>query len=266
MVLVPVSEETSEAAAGSGPAGFHVLPPPPPPTRLWTRELAIALGLALAINILLLLPLLFGSPPAMPPAEGPAAIEVEIVPPPQAEPQPQPEPEPQPRPEPQAPASPFHFGSDEESERPGDAERVGQEAPRPLEDAPERAAPPERAEAPARLPEWARTIEPSYNSSSLDGGRETGRGDAYGRMLRQRLNANLVLPPGLEGTRIVPPHANVSFDRSGRLVDLVLVRSSGSAALDRAMLDAITRSFPVPPIPAHIPDNIVTLPLTLDFR
>lgn len=264
MALVSASGKTSEAAAGAGPANFHVLPPPPPPARLWTRELAIALGLALAINILFLLPLLFGSSPAMPPAEGPAAIEVEIVPPPQPEPEPQVEP--QPRPEPQAPASPFHFGSDEEHEQPGDAERLGQEAPRPLEDAPERPSPPERAEAPARLPEWAQTIERSYSSSSIDGGRETGRGDAYGRMLRQRLNANFVLPPGLEGARIVPPHANVSFDRSGKLVELVLVRSSGSAVLDRAMLDAITKSFPVPPIPAHIPDNIVTLPLTLDFR
>ncbi|MBX3504211.1 MAG: TonB C-terminal domain-containing protein [Parvibaculum sp.] len=262
MVLVTSGESESKAVAGTGPAGFHVLPPPPPPARLWTRELVIAVGLALAINILLLLPLLFGAPPSMPPAEGPAAIEVEIVPPPQPDPQPEPEP----RPEPQAPSNPFHFGSDEEHEQLGDAERAGRDTPRPLEEAPERAARPERAEAPERLPDWAQTIERSYSGSSIDGGREVGRGDAYGRMLRRRLNENLVLPPGLEGARIVPPQANVSFDRSGKLVALVLVRSSGSQALDRAMLEAITRSFPVPPIPAHITENVVTLPLTLDFQ
>lgn len=262
MASIMSGESGSEAAAGARPAAFHVLPPPPPPARLWTRELVIALGLALAINILLLLPLLFGAPPAMPPAEGPAAIEVEIVPPPQPEPQPEPEP----RPEPQTPSTPFHFGSDEEHEQLGDAERVAREMPRPLEEAPERAAPPERSEAPERLPDWAQTIEQSYSATSIDGGREVGRGDAYGRMLRRRLNENLVLPPGLDVNRIVPPNANVSFDRSGRLVGLVLVRSSGSQALDQAMLEAITRSFPVPPIPAHIPENVVTLPLTLEFR
>lgn len=259
MALVTASETEAAAEQEAPRATFHVLPPPPPRPRTWTRELGIALGLGLLINLLVLLPLLFVGPKQTPPADEPHAIEVEII----QEPQPEPEPEPQPQPEIR---TPFRFGADEAPDETGDTDRVAREPPRPLEDTPERTAQPERSEAPPDLPVWAQTIERSYSASSPDRGRTVGRGDEYGRMLRQRLNANLVLPPDLDRARIVPPHANVSFDRSGRLVNLVLLRSSGSPALDRAMLDAIRRSFPVPPIPAHISDNVVTLPLTLDFQ
>lgn len=257
MALVVESETEAVAEPEAPRATFHVSPPPPPKPRTWTRELGIALGLGVLINLLVLLPLLFIGPQQTPPADEPHTIEVEII----QEPQPAPEPEPQQ----QEIRAPFHFGSDDTPEEPGDTERLQREVARPQEETPERAAPRERAET-EQLPEWAQTIERSFSASAPDSGRVVGRGDAYGRMLRQRLNANFVLPPNLDIARIVAPHANVSFDRSGKLVNLVLVRSSGSAALDRAMLDAIRRSFPVPPIPAHIPDNIVTLPLTLDFQ
>lgn len=263
MALVTASETEAAAEQEAPRMTFHVLPPPPPKPRTWTRELGISLGLAVLINLLVLLPLLFGGPRQSSSGEGPAAIEVEII----QEPQPEPQPEPRPEPEQQQQEirSPFNFGSDDAPEEPGDTERAEREVPRPLEETPERTAPRESA-ATEPLPEWAQTIERSFSASAPDSGRVVGRGDAYGRMLRQRLNANLVLPPKLDIARIVSPHANVSFDRSGRLVNLVLVRSSGSPELDRAMLDAIRRSFPVPPIPAHIADNIVTLPLTLDFQ
>lgn len=267
MAMVTASETEAAAEREAPRMTFHVLPPPPPRPRTWTRELFISLGLGLLLNLLMLLPLLFAGPKQTAPAEEPSMIEVEIVQEPQAEPQPEPEPEQplQQQQQQQEVRSPFNFGSDDAPEEPGDTDRVEREAPRPLEETPERAAPREPALS-EPLPEWAQTIEPSFSSTVRESGRVEGRGDAYGRMLRQRLNANLVLPPDLDIARIVPPYANVSFDRSGRLVNLVLVRSSGSPALDRAMLDAIRRSFPVPPIPAHIPDNIVTLPLTLDFR
>ncbi|MDX5367546.1 MAG: TonB C-terminal domain-containing protein [Alphaproteobacteria bacterium] len=256
MASVAMSETGGEPAAPQ--TTFHVSPPPSPRPRTWTRELGISLGLALLINLLVLLPLLFGGPRQSSSGEGPPAIEVEII----QEPQPEPEPEPQQQQESRAP---FNFGADEAPEEPGDTTRPERAMPRPREDTPQNAMPRERSETPP-LPEWAQTIERSYSAASPDSGKVMGRGDAYGRMLRQRLNANLVLPSNLDLARIVPPHANVSFDRSGRLVGLVLVRSSGSSALDRAMLDAIRRSFPVPPIPAHVPDNVVTLPLSLDFQ
>lgn len=259
MVFVTASETEVAAAPEAPSATFHVLPPPPPKPRTWTRELGISFGLGVLLNLLVLLPLLFGGPRQSSSGEGPAAIEVEIVQ------EAQPEPEPEPKQQQQEIRSPFNFGSDDAPEEPGDTERAEREVPRPLEEAPERTAPRESA-ATEPLPEWAQTIERSFSASAPDSGRLVGRGDAYGRMLRQRLNANLVLPSNLDIARIVAPHANVSFDRSGRLVNLVLVRSSGSPELDRAMLDAIRRSFPVPPIPAHIADNIVTLPLTLDFQ
>ncbi|MFN3626829.1 TonB family protein [Parvibaculum sp.] len=265
MALVTASEMGDAAGQETPRMTFHVSPPPPPRPRTWTRELAISLSLGLLLNLLVLLPFLFVGPRQMPPSEEPHAIEVEIVQEPQPEPQPEPEPEQPQQPQQKEIRSPFNFGSDDAPEEPGDTERLAREVPRPLEEAPERAAP--REAAPSEpLPEWAQTIERSFSAAPVDSGRVVGRGDAYGRMLRQRLNANLVLPPDLDVARIVPPHANVSFDRSGRLVNLVLVRSSGSPALDRAMLDAIRRSFPVPPIPAHITENVVTLPLTLDFQ
>jgi protein TonB len=256
MASVAMSETGEEPEAPQ--TTFHVSPPPPPRPRTWTRELAISVGLAVLINLLVLLPLLFGGPRQSSSGEGPAAIEVEII----QEPQPEPEPVPQPQQEARAP---FNFGADDAPEEPGDTTRPERAMPRPSEDEPQDTRPRERAETPP-LPEWAQTIERSYSAAPPDGGKVIGRGDAYGRMLRQRLNANLVLPSNLDMARIIPPHANVSFDRSGKLVGVVLVRSSGSSELDRAMLDAIRRSFPVPPIPAHVSDNVVTLPLTLDFQ
>lgn len=257
MALVTASETEVAAAPEAPSATFHVLPPPPPRPRTWTRELGISFGLGVLLNLLVLLPLLFVGPKQTPPADEPNAIEVEIIQ------EPQPDPEPQPQPEIR---TPFRFGADEAPDETGDTDRVAREPPRPLEDTPERAAQPERAESPPDLPEWAQTIERSYSASSPDRGRTVGRGDEYGRMLRQRLNANLVLPPNLDRARIVPPEAIVSFDRAGRMTALALVRSSGVAALDSAMLEAIAKSFPVPPVPGDVPGAVQTLPLVLHLH
>ena len=264
MVVADVNE-TREAGEGVPRATFHVVPPPPPRPRTWTRELAIALGLGVLLNLLVLLPLLFIGPRQTPPADEPSAIEVEII---RESP---PEPEPQPRPEPR---SPFNFGSDDAPDRPGDTDRLQRGAAPPRDTEPQAQETPTPTPTPPKpeqtsvpdLPAWARTIERSYATRAPDGGRRIGRGDEYGRMLQQRLNANLVLPRGLDRTRIVRPEAIVSFDRSGRLIGLKLVRSSGSAALDNAMLEAIARSFPVPPVPADVEGESQTLPLVLDFH
>lgn len=257
MVVANVSE--AKAAGEDAPlATFHVVPPPPPRPRAWTRELAIALGLGVLLNLLVLLPLLFMGPRQAPQVDEPSAIEVEII---QESP---PEPEPEPRPEPR---SPFNFGSDDAPDQPGDTDRLQRGAAQPRDAEPQPQEPPKPEQTPTPdLPEWAKTIERSYASRAPEGGKQIGRGDEYGRMLRQRLNANLVLPPGLDPSRIVPPEAIVSFDRSGRMTGLMLVRSSGSTALDNAMLEAIAKSFPVPPIPADVEGDSQTLPLVLDFH
>ncbi len=254
-------------------ATFHVAPPPPAKPGAWS-ELAIAIGLALLFNLALLLPFLLQAPEQNPAMREPEAISVDLVP----EPKPQPEPEPQPQPEPAAspvPQSPFQFGDDEGGEPGGQGEEKGADQAVAPDAEPEETLQQDRDEKPdPEVPAWAQKFEPGYGLSASpearpavqpETARKGGRGDAYGRLIQRRLNSNLVIPPEVAREKVVPPVVYVTIDRSGKMRDVKLIRSSGSSALDGAVLNAIRASFPVPPFPAGIREDSVTLPLTLGF-
>ncbi|MCF8470869.1 MAG: TonB C-terminal domain-containing protein [Parvibaculum sp.] len=125
-----------------------------------------------------------------------------------------------------------------------------------------------------KVPAWAQKFEPGYGLSASPEAlpaaqpetvQKGGRGDAYGRLIQRRLNSNLVIPQEVMREKVVPPVVYVTIDRSGTMREVTLIRSSGSSALDGAVLNAIRASFPVPPFPAGVPGDSVTLPLTLSF-
>jgi protein TonB len=65
-----------------------------------------------------------------------------------------------------------------------------------------------------------------------------------------RVTGQLGLP--VEGTAIY----DVAVDRSGRMLDMRLQRSSGTPGIDRAVADMIRNSLPFPPLPPNYPDEV----------
>jgi protein TonB len=67
---------------------------------------------------------------------------------------------------------------------------------------------------------------------------------------------------GVRGTAVV----TFTIDRTGRLMDKNLARSSGSSALDDAALALITRSNPLPRFPAAMPQESLTFTVPIRYR
>ncbi len=259
------------STVSTSPAGtFHVVPPPPPRPAQWS-ELAIAIALALFLNLLFIAPFLLTNPVQNPPAD-PPAISVELVPEAQAPPPPPPAPEPEPEEE-ASPAQERSFTrSGGEAEAPPGPE-AEEEAATP-EEAPEAEVEPEPEEEvqptekkeemqPQDIPEWARTVEPSYvvparptPPGSLTG--SAGGGDPYLNAMWARVRANLVYPREAGGRSGVTRFEMV-LHRSGQVISLKLLTSSGHPALDRAAREAIERSLPFAPFPPEVRAEVVPL-------
>lgn len=62
-------------------------------------------------------------------------------------------------------------------------------------------------------------------------------------------------------------HVRFRMNRGGRVLDAALIRSSGSAELDRAALATIRRAQPLPPIPESRPDPLdLSVPVEFFLR
>lgn len=262
------------STVSTSPAGsFHVVPPPPPRPAQWS-ELVIAIALALLLNLLFILPFLLTNPAPNPPAD-PPAITVELVPEEQAPPPPPP---PAPEPEPEEEASPVQersfTRSGGEAEAPPGPE--AEDEPATPEEAPEvepepEPAPEEEAQAiekkeeisPEDIPDWARTVEPSYAvparpapPAAITG--TAGGGDPYLNAMWARVRANLVYPREAGG-RIGVTRFEMVLHRTGQVISLKLLASSGDPALDRAAREAIERSLPFAPFPPEVRAETVPL-------
>jgi protein TonB len=56
-----------------------------------------------------------------------------------------------------------------------------------------------------------------------------------------------------------------TVDRQGRVSDVSIRRSSGHELLDSATLDLVQRVAPLPPMPASMPRDRITLSLPIDY-
>ena len=59
--------------------------------------------------------------------------------------------------------------------------------------------------------------------------------------------------------RLSVPIVGFTIQRSGELLEAVLLRSSGHPEVDRALLDAVKRAAPYGPFPDHLPDPSISI-------
>lgn len=87
---------------------------------------------------------------------------------------------------------------------------------------------------------------------------------AWQRQLAIHLQQFRRFPPGLRGTsgRVL---VSFTLDRSGRVVQRVVVRSSGNDLLDREALSLIDRAGIMPPPPDVLPEEALTQVVPVDF-
>lgn len=86
-----------------------------------------------------------------------------------------------------------------------------------------------------------------------------------GRVLA-RLEAHRRYPPAARRRRLQGvAHVRFSVDRSGRVLDAQLARTSGSADLDREAVANVRRASPLPEPPADLPGAVVELVVPVDF-
>ncbi|HEY6335913.1 MAG TPA: TonB family protein, partial [Alphaproteobacteria bacterium] len=81
--------------------------------------------------------------------------------------------------------------------------------------------------------------------------RGQGGGDRYLNELRDDIVSNLIYPNAARGESGVARYAML-VNRRGYLLQLRLVQTSGSTALDRAGMDAIQNTAPFRPLPPNI--------------
>ena len=232
----------------------------------------------------------------------PVELIVEPPPKPKAAipPQPKPEPVPQPQPTPQleyresggdpdrAPGRPPEAKPPEPAKQPGEtqpppkapqpteakqqstqAPRMPIPAPKPPPPTIDKAAPQlaaippaspskGREPAPATAPP-GRGSAPAQIESSLRG---QGGGDRYLNALRDDIISNIIYPAAARGAVGVAKYV-MTVSRKGYLLQLRLLQSSGSTALDRAGMDAIQNTAPFRPLPANVIGDSVEIVGTL---
>jgi TonB family protein len=157
-----------------------------------------------------------------------------------------------------------------------DAPKAETSAPEPPPEKPD--APPDKPTAPPesakpRPPKEVAHLEPPKKEAetpraprpaptrhlNIAPGERVETGDPYLNQLHDlverhrlfpRITGQLGLP--VEGTAIY----DVAVDRSGRMLDMRLQRSSGTPGIDRAVAEMIRNSLPFPPLPPTYPDEV----------
>jgi len=90
---------------------------------------------------------------------------------------------------------------------------------------------------------------------------------AYLNTVRDRLKSHLRYPEWLRRDRVTGTAAfRITILRNGRVICLELLRSSGIADLDLVAEKAIRDSSPLPPPPADLPGEKVTLNAVMEIK
>ncbi len=177
--------------------------------------------------------------PEVSPEAAEAPRQAEPAPPLERRPPPEPLP-PQPEPEPPPPV-------------PGDAPALPAASPAPPREAADAPGPPSQAAAPPSqsgppAPTLAGRPDPAWEARVM------------ARLAEFRHYPTASRARGEEGIAVV----RARLDRSGRVLSAELERSSGSRRLDAAAVETFHRASPLPPVPAHLPDEVV-LSIPVEF-
>jgi protein TonB len=173
-----------------------------------------------------------------PPVELPPTPQVEaevVLPiPPPPPPPPRPQLKPKPRPVVERPV------------QPQPTPRVADDTPRAMAPAPVQAAP---AQASSRPPAPVSTVTPSWRS------------DLLARLQRAKRYPDQARSHGDQGVATT----TFTMDRSGRVLSVGLVRSSGSTLLDEEAVALVRRAEPLPSLPDEMPGSTITLTVPISF-
>ena len=251
----------------------------------WGACLALVLGLHVAAA----LTLLRRDPRPEPPPLAPDAVMLELAPDavatapvPAPSPEPQPEPEPQPDPEPPSPELPPQPEPAPQAvppavpvpdppvippeppppppppKRPPPPPRPAARPPRPAQASPpQQAAETPAPSAAAPTPAPAPALPTAAPSSAVPG----WRSELAGRLQRAKRYPDAARARDEQGAAAV----RFTIDRSGHVLSVGLVRSSGSAALDEEAVALVRRAEPLPPMPADMPGDTITLTVPVSF-
>lgn len=85
----------------------------------------------------------------------------------------------------------------------------------------------------------------------------------YMRDLQQRVKRNWILPKEVSQKHIVAT-VNFTVDRSGRLLDCKITKSSGIPEADKAVKDAIEKTAPFRPLPKEFKGYSTPIEFTFD--
>ena len=199
-------------------------------------------------------------------------------PPPEVKPPPKPEPKPEPKVEPPPPKKP-DIAIKEEKKKP-EPPKPEPKKPEPPKPEPKKPEPPKPEAKPQ--PKFDFSKELASETSQLKSSAKSAataqqmahaaaaeaeqrasankRGtDAYIGKIRGKVRGNMVLPPGIQGN----PEATISVEQlpTGEVLSVKVKRSSGNAALDRAIEAAIWKSSPLPK-----PDDPSLFQRTLEIK
>lgn len=251
-----------------------------------------ALALTVLVHALLLAFLFFGvqwkrSKPEVyevelwSPTPRPAQVVQPPPPPPEPEvkPQPKPEPKPEPKVEPPPPKKPdIAIKEEKKKPEPPKPEPKKPEPPKPEPKKPEPAKPEvkpqpkvdpfkemlEREERQLKSSaKSAAAAQQMANAAAAEAEQRASankRGlDAYIGKIRGKIRGNMILPPGIQGN----PEATIVVEQlpTGEVLAVKIKRSSGNAALDRAIEAAIWKSSPLPK-----PDDSSLFQRTLEIK
>lgn len=184
------------------------------------------------------------------PATTPAEIPAEPVPLPQAAsvtPWPIPAPKP---PQPIEKAPPLVAASTPTLATSSSSALAKTPTPIPKPAAPVDKTPPQIASLPPD-----RALSPSQPESRLRG---LGGGDPYLNAMRDDIVSNIIYPRAANGSAGMARYV-LTINRQGFLLELYLLQTSGSTALDRAGWDAIQNTAPFRPLPPRIPGNAIRI-------
>lgn len=271
------------------PLAIEPVPTPLDSQDSWAdRRRAVARAASMLLHAAVMALFLVHGPIVQQPSE-PPAIPVELIversPKPKAEIPPRPRPVPQPTPQlqhresggdpdrapgqlagakpPEPEKQPAATESPPKPQQPTAAKQQSTLAPRkpipapkpppPIDKtAPQLAAIPPASPSKAREPAPAaaapgRQSAPAEIESSLRG---QGGGDRYLNALRDDIVSNIIYPAAARGAVGVAKYT-MTVSRKGYLIQLRLLQSSGSTAIDRAGMDAIQNTAPFRPLPPN---------------
>lgn len=247
----------------------------------WAMAVVLAAALHLS-PLLLVLPL-----SKVPEIETAKAIEVELVEPPRKKPKPKPKATEKPKPPPQAASKPEPAKEEPKKAAPEKTEPKKPEAkkaePQKLpaaKKAPEKekkaekpkAAPKKKKPAPKTVktrPKKPKQTAKARTDKKVRAPSGSTSKDPVANWLyvvRSKLRQPNLYPPEAQARRL-RGRVVVSFiiDKSGRIVDFWIARSSGSNILDRAAASALVRAVPFPKMPKEMNRQSIKLSYKVEF-